>query len=209
MQITDSKTLKKFIIDGTSKIISFKKDNIESELFDHFQRFIVLKTIDKEWQDHLYMMDQLREGIGLRAYGQKNPLIEYKHEGFAMFESMMKSTNTETLKRIFRTDISSLSSSTSMRHSDQPRNMQAKANANILGSINKPQSQSSSSTNIPNFLNNNQKAISSRNKKIEPIVTEKKIGRNDKITIGKGSLKKTIKFKKVDQFINDGWQIID
>ena len=101
-QITDSKTLKKFIIDGTTKIISFKKDNIESELFDHFQRFIVLKTIDKEWQDHLYMMDQLREGIGLRAYGQKNPLIEYKHEGFAMFESMMKSTNTETLKRIFQ-----------------------------------------------------------------------------------------------------------
>ena len=48
MQITDSKILKKFIIDGTSKIISFKKDNIESELFDHFQRFIVLKTIDKE-----------------------------------------------------------------------------------------------------------------------------------------------------------------
>ena len=47
MQITDSKILKKFIIDGTSKIISFKKDNIESELFDHFQRFIVLKTIDK------------------------------------------------------------------------------------------------------------------------------------------------------------------
>ena len=209
MQITDSKILKKFIIDGTSKIISFKKDNIESELFDHFQRFIVLKTIDKEWQDHLYMMDQLREGIGLRAYGQKNPLIEYKHEGFAMFESMMKSTNTETLKRIFRTDISSLSSSTTMRHSNQPRNMQTKADSNILGSINKPQSQSSSSTNIPSFLNNNQRAVPSRNKKNEPIVTDKKIGRNDKITISKGSLKKTIKFKKVDQFINDGWQIID
>ena len=87
--------------------------------------------------------------------------------------------------------------------------MQTKANSNILGSINKPQSQSSSSTNIPSFLNNNQRAISNRNKKNEPIVTEKKIGRNDKITIGKGSLKKTIKFKKVDQFINDGWQIID
>ena len=53
-----------------------------------------------------------------------------------MFESMMKSTNTETLKRIFRTDISSLSSSTTMRHSNQPRNMQTKANSNILGSIN-------------------------------------------------------------------------
>ena len=112
----------------------------------------------------MYMMDQLREGIGLRAYGQKNPLIEYKREGFAMFESMMKSTNTETLKN-FRTDVSSLSSSTAMRHSNQPRNMQAKADSNILGSINKPQSKSSSSTNIPSFLNNTQRAIPNRNKK--------------------------------------------
>ena len=48
------------------------------KILDQFQRFIILRTIDREWQDHLYMMDQLREGIGLRAYGQKNPLVEYK-----------------------------------------------------------------------------------------------------------------------------------
>ena len=53
-------------------------------------------------------MDQLREGIGLRAYGQKNPLIEYKQEGFKMFEQMMEETNQETLKRIFRTDLTSV-----------------------------------------------------------------------------------------------------
>ena len=93
---------------GTSKIIEFKKENFDQQMFEQFQRFIILRTIDKEWQDHLYMMDQLREGIGLRAYGQKNPLVEYKHEGFAMFETMMRSTNSETLKRIFRTDLSRL-----------------------------------------------------------------------------------------------------
>ena len=94
----------------------------------------------------------LREGINLRAYGQKNPLVEYKHEGFAMFESMMKSTNAETLKRIFRTDISSLNNSTPMSHSNQPKNIQTKSDSNILASINAPQSESSASS-PPNFLN--------------------------------------------------------
>ena len=89
-------------------IINFKKENFDEKLVDNFQKFIMLRTIDEKWQDHLYTMDQLREGIGLRAYGQKNPLIEYKNEGFAMFEEMMTQTNEETLKRIFRTDLSNL-----------------------------------------------------------------------------------------------------
>ncbi len=200
-------SLKDAIIGGTSQIISFKKENIDAELFDHFQRFIILKTIDKEWQDHLYMMDQLREGIGLRAYGQKNPLVEYKHEGFAMFESMMKSTNAETLKRIFRTDISSLSNSTPMSHSSQPKNIQTKSDSNILASINAPQSESSTPP-PPDFLNN-PSSSSQRRRKREPITTDKKIGRNDKVTIQKGSETKTIKYKKAQSFINDGWHIID
>ena len=78
------------------------------DLVNNFQKFVILRTIDEKWQDHLYTMDQLREGIGLRAYGQKNPLIEYKQEGFAMFEEMMIDTNKETLKRIFRTDLSTI-----------------------------------------------------------------------------------------------------
>jgi len=206
-QINNTNTLKNAIIKGTSQIISFKKDNVDEALFDHFQRFIILRTIDKEWQDHLYMMDQLREGIGLRAYGQKNPLVEYKREGFAMFESMMKSTNTETLKRIFRTDISSLSKSTPMSHSNQPKNIQTKRDSNILANINTPPSRSSSST-PPDFLNK-QSTPMAANQKRQPITVDKKIGRNDKVTIKKGSETKTIKYKKVEQFINDGWQIID
>ena len=58
-----------------------------------FERFVILRTIDEKWKDHLYAMDQLREGINLRAYGQKNPLLEYKSEGFGMFQEMMKDMN--------------------------------------------------------------------------------------------------------------------
>ena len=92
----DNKHLENFINEEVKSTLSFKRDNFDIELFNNFQKFVILKTIDQKWQDHLYTMDQLREGIGLRAYGQKNPLIEYKQEGFAMFESMMIETNKET-----------------------------------------------------------------------------------------------------------------
>ena len=65
----------------------------------------MLRTIDEKWKDHLYAMDQLREGINLRAYGQKNPLLEYKSEGFKMFQEMMADMSAITIKRLFRTQL--------------------------------------------------------------------------------------------------------
>ena len=78
---------------------------VPKEIMRGFERFVVLRTIDEKWKDHLYGMDQLREGINLRAYGQKNPLLEYKSEGFQMFRDMMSSTNKITLQRLFRTQL--------------------------------------------------------------------------------------------------------
>ena len=75
------------------------------KMFEKFQRYIISSTIDEKWREHLYAMDQLREGIGLRAYGQKNPLIEYKKEGFSMFDQMISDIDQNILKKIFRTNI--------------------------------------------------------------------------------------------------------
>ena len=97
--------LRDMVIQGSHAILSYKKESVDKALFDHFQKWVVFRTIDENWREHLAAMDQLREGIGLRAYGQKNPLIEYKQEGFGMFADMMVNTNRETLKRIFRTNI--------------------------------------------------------------------------------------------------------
>ena len=205
--IENKNQLKNMLIEGTSKIIEFKKENFDEKMLDQFQRFIILRTIDREWQDHLYMMDQLREGIGLRAYGQKNPLVEYKHEGFAMFESMMKSTNTETLKRIFRTDLSSLGQG-AMHHTQQAKNIQTKKDQNILAALNAPKSASPpQQQGVPPFMNQN-KPIAP-NQKQQPVIVDKKIGRNDKIIIKKGSETRTIKFKKAEPLLKEGWQIIE
>ncbi|MCR4662819.1 MAG: SEC-C domain-containing protein, partial [Endomicrobiaceae bacterium] len=66
-------------------------------------RDILLKVIDDKWIDHLHCIDALRAGIGLRAYGQKDPLIEYKNEAFGLFNKMMHEIQSETVIFIFRT----------------------------------------------------------------------------------------------------------
>ena len=63
---------------------------------------LLLQVIDHHWKDHLLGMDHLRDGIGLRGYGQKDPLIEYKREGFDMFSGMMDRIKSDVLERLFR-----------------------------------------------------------------------------------------------------------
>ncbi len=65
-----------------------KEAQVGTEMMRYLERMIVLQVVDSQWKDHLLAMDHLKEGIGLRGYGQKDPLIEYKREGFEMFEAM-------------------------------------------------------------------------------------------------------------------------
>ncbi|MFZ5433441.1 MAG: preprotein translocase subunit SecA [Calditrichota bacterium] len=71
-------------------------------LLKSLQRYAILRVIDEKWRDHLYAMDGLKEGVGLRAYGQKDPLIEYKKEGFELFQDMLDAVNGDALRIIFR-----------------------------------------------------------------------------------------------------------
>ncbi|MCL6559318.1 MAG: SEC-C domain-containing protein, partial [Firmicutes bacterium] len=66
---------------------------------------IMLRIVDEKWMDHLDAMDQLREGIGLRAYGQKDPLIEYKFEGYEMFQNMIDTIQDDVIRYIFRVNV--------------------------------------------------------------------------------------------------------
>lgn len=63
----------------------------------------MLRVVDNKWIDHLHNIDMLREGIGLRAYGQKDPLIEYKREAYDLFNKMMYEIQGDTVKHLFRT----------------------------------------------------------------------------------------------------------
>ncbi len=72
------------------------------ELIHYIERTILLQMIDQQWKDHLWGMDQLKDGIGLRGYGQKDPLAEYKREGYDMFSGMMDRIKGDTLERLFK-----------------------------------------------------------------------------------------------------------
>lgn len=77
------------LINEAKAFYNRKEEQLTPELLAGLERFATLKVIDDRWKDHLREMDELKEGIGLRAYGQKDPLIEYKQEGFRMFQEML------------------------------------------------------------------------------------------------------------------------
>lgn len=91
----------KYLLEKTIDTFINRRKLYNEEQFDRFVREIALRTIDEKWKDHLYDMDRLKEGVGLRAYGQKDPLIEYKREGYELFSMMLDTTNEETLRTIF------------------------------------------------------------------------------------------------------------
>jgi preprotein translocase subunit SecA len=78
-----------------------KERMIGAENLRHAERIIMLNVVDSQWKDHLLSMDHLKEGIGLRGYGQKDPLIEYKKESFTMFQDMMDRIEDETIKFLY------------------------------------------------------------------------------------------------------------
>ena len=79
-----------------------QEQDANPELIHYLERMILLQMIDQHWKDHLLGMDQMRDGIGLRGYGQKDPLAEYKREGYDMFSGMMTRIKTDTLERLFK-----------------------------------------------------------------------------------------------------------
>ncbi len=77
----------------------------EPEAIREIERVILLKVIDRKWMDHIDDMDQLRQGVGLQAYGQRDPLVEYKLSGYEMFDEMTQNIREETVRLLFRVRI--------------------------------------------------------------------------------------------------------
>ena len=75
----------------------------ENNVIRNLEKDILLRVVDNKWIDHLHNIDMLRDSIGLRAYGQKDPLIEYKREAYDLFNKMMYEIQGDTVKHLFRT----------------------------------------------------------------------------------------------------------
>ncbi len=94
--------LKQIVLDKVHRAYEAKAANEDIETLKAIERLIVLNALDRLWQEHLYNMDQLRHGIGLRSYGQRDPLVEYKAEAFSMFDEMMLNVKDEIASNVFR-----------------------------------------------------------------------------------------------------------
>jgi preprotein translocase subunit SecA len=90
-----------FIIDRIQRAYDLKTQGVLPQLLQESERMILLEAIDELWQNHLFAMDALREGVSLRSYGQKDPLIEYKQEAFVIFDELMRNINNKALSNLF------------------------------------------------------------------------------------------------------------
>jgi preprotein translocase subunit SecA len=94
-----------WLMDKVVSTYKAKEENIQAPLMRRLERIIMLRVLDAAWQDHLEAMDHLKEGIGLRAYGQRNPLIEYQKEGYNLFLEMGENVKGEVLAQLFRVQL--------------------------------------------------------------------------------------------------------
>ena len=148
------------------------------KLMRHLERIAMLRVIDERWREHLYEMDQLKEGIGLRAYGQKNPLLEYKSEGFRMFTQMLDMINEQVLELIFKAQVQT---EPMMERRRMPQQMTTVHDSSEgMGFAGAPQRSAMAEA-----------AEQSRGAKRQPVVVSEKVGRNHPCPCGSGK-----KYKK-------------
>ena len=179
-----------WILERSKSVYKARESLVPESIIRDFERFVILRTIDEKWKDHLYAMDQLREGINLRAYGQKNPLLEYKSEGFKMFQEMMADMNSVTIQRLFRTQIQGMENQ-APESSTSVRNVKVShQDTTGMGFQGQPQSQQG---NQPQQVRT-------------PIKTQEKVGRNVKIIVrGPSGEEIEIKNKKLQFYLNKGY----
>ena len=110
--------IEEMLLEKSRTFYESREEQFGSELMREIERAVMLQIVDSKWMDHLDAMDMLREGIGLRAYGQKDPLVEYKREGFEMFQAMIDSIQDDIIRYVMR-----VAPQVREEVAEQPRNM--------------------------------------------------------------------------------------
>ncbi len=168
-----------FISDNVHKAYELKIKFEESEALKSIERYTILSAIDKLWQEHLYSMDSLRNSIGLRAYGQRDPLIEYKAEAFKMFDELMVNIKSEVCHNIFRS-ASSLMAFNQFLHNMPQRTEHQSTSA--FGGGTATASTGAAESQPSDMVSEANEAVS----KAKPIRAGPKVGRNDPCPCGSG-----------------------
>ncbi len=169
---------------------------------DTLERTAMLNIIDEKWTEHLRELDEVKEGVGLRAYGQRDPLIEYKMEAFKLFAEMIEEINNDVVSFVFKagplvSDESARQKTTQRRRLDPNRAKVRHDSMQPNYGVNAGAQQQSSSENDPSAQR-------------EPVVVGDKIGRNDRVTIQNPSTgqTQTLKYKHAERKLDEGWILL-
>lgn len=100
----NSDTVTEAVKNGVKEVFDRQKNSM-GPFFEQVQKMILLQSIDHHWKNHLYVIDKLKEGIGLRGYAQKDPLVEYKKEAFKAFESLNNTIKTDAVEKVMRVQL--------------------------------------------------------------------------------------------------------
>ena len=173
-----------FISDSVRKSYDIKISFENPEALKEVERYTILSAIDKLWQEHLYEMDSLRYSIGLRAHGQRDPLIEYKAEAFKIFEELMVNIKTEICHNIFRSASSLMAFENFLRSVPQQTTHQSASafgTTTTTGTSPPPQAARGPSRGS-DIVSEAAAAV----EKAKPIRVGPKVGRNDPCPCGSG-----------------------
>jgi len=169
-----------FITDKVRESYELKISFEEPAALESVERFTILSAIDKRWQEHLYDMDSLRYSIGLRGYGQRDPLIEYKAEAFKMFDELMVNIKTEICHNIFRSASSMMAFENFLRNAPQ-KTLHQDSNA-FGGRGQAAVSSQGGGKQASDIVSEAAEAM----EKASPVRTGPKVGRNDPCPCGSG-----------------------
>ncbi|MEB4615458.1 preprotein translocase subunit SecA, partial [Leucobacter sp. M11] len=97
--------IRREILSDAEVVYAAREEKLGEDGMREFERRVVLSTIDRRWRDHLYEMEYLKEGIGLRAMAQRDPLVEYQREGYALFQNMMGQIKEESLGLLYNLEV--------------------------------------------------------------------------------------------------------
>jgi preprotein translocase subunit SecA len=172
-----------------------REQEFTPQLMRELERHLYLMTADEHWRDHLYELDHLKGGIGLRAYGQRDPLIEYKKEAFKLFESLLNEINESFVQRMFRVQLAPEAAARTIEQQPRAprRTIEQHASASMFGAgLPAPgdgdgaAAQASANTSEPAAPR-------------QPVRAMPKVGRNDPCPCGSGK-----KYKKCHMLADEG-----
>ena len=203
IEALDALAQHEFILGKINEAYDQREQFEEQEALIGLERYLIIRSLDRRWQDHLTEMEELRRSVNLRSYGQKDPLNEYKSEAYVFFQELMTNVRTEICNSVFRSATSQEAFSNMLARMSKvaqvagPGTGMGQSTSALTAAAGQPQAGAAPGkpVELP---------------KVEPIRRElPKIGRNDIVTIRKGPEEKTLKYKKAEAMIqNDGWDLV-